>query len=80
VKTAGIEAQINFWDDFVEKNTIKDAMYPQFNNFAVDSHDLREEFMVEGKASLTELHEIRDRLVLSGSFDITSFDSENRFG
>ena len=80
VKTAGIEAQINFWDDFVEKNTINDAMYPQFNNFAVDSHDLREKFIVEGKASLTELHEIKDRLVLAGSFNITSFDSENRFG
>lgn len=80
VKTAGVEAQINFWDDFIEKNTIEDEMHPQFNNFASDTHILKDEFKFEGETTLAELHKIRDKLSLSGVFDITSFDSANRFG
>jgi hypothetical protein len=80
VKTAGIEAQINFWDDFVEKNTIKDEMHPQINNFAKDTHDLRELLQIEAEATMEELHEIRERFVISGAFDITTFDSANSFG
>ncbi|WP_455392285.1 hypothetical protein [[Eubacterium] cellulosolvens] len=80
VKTAGVEAQINFWDDFVEKISIKDEMYPQFNNVSEEAHTLNEELTMEGTATLLELHEIRDRLDIAGAFDITTFDSENRFG
>jgi len=80
VKTAGVEAQINFWDDFIEKNKIRDEFHPQFNNFEKDAHEVGEELTIIGEASLEELHEITDKLIISGAFDITSFDSENRFG
>lgn len=80
VKTAGVEAQINFWDDFVEKITIKDEVRPQFNNISEDAHALKEELTIESEATLHELHEIKDRLDIAGAFDITTFDSENRFG
>ncbi len=79
VKTAGVEAQINFWDDFIETNSIIDEIHPQFNNFASDTHTLKEEFNIVGSAALGEIHEIKDQLIIAGAFDITSFDSENRF-
>lgn len=80
VKTAGVEAQINFWDDFIEKITINDEVHPQFNNISEDAHTLKEELIIEGEATLHEVHEIKDKLDLAGAFDITSFDSGNRFG
>jgi hypothetical protein len=80
VKTAGVEAQINFWDDFIEKNSIKDEIHPQFNNFAQDAHELTEELMFEADATIPELHEIKDKLIVAGAFDVTTFDSANRFG
>jgi hypothetical protein len=80
VKTAGVEAQINFWDDFIEKNSITDEMHPQFNNFASDSHELGEELQIEADTTLSEIHEIKDDLIVAGAFDITTFDSANRFG
>ena len=80
VKTAGVEAQINFWDDFVEKNSITDEMFPQFNNFATDGHALSEDLIIEADTTLDEMHEVKDKLIVAGAFDITTFDSANRFG
>jgi hypothetical protein len=80
VKTAGVEAQINFWDDFTELNFIKDEIIPQINHITEDKQEISDDFNFEGEASFAELHEIKDDFVFAGTFDITSFDSENRFG
>ncbi len=80
VKTAGVEAQINFWDDFSEINRIKDEIHPQFNNTSRDAHIVEEDFTLESTSAIDEKHEIRDELIIAGTFDITTFDSENRFG
>jgi hypothetical protein len=80
VKTAGIDAQINFWDDFIEQNNIWDEMLPQLNNETSDKHEILETFEIIGEAAFKEAHWIRDDFSFTGAFDITSFDSENRFG
>ncbi len=80
VKTAGIDAQINFWDDFTERNSISDEMWPQINNLNKESHKVKEYFEVLGKATFQETNTIKDDFSFNGAFDITSFDSENRFG
>jgi hypothetical protein len=80
VKTAGVDAQINFWDDFTEQNQIKDRMRPQLNHFNFDKMKIGEQFEITGEANFTELHKIKDDFSFTGAFDITSFDSENRFG
>jgi hypothetical protein len=80
VKTAGVDAQINFWDDFTELNSIKDEIHPQINSTSKDKQRVEEEFSLIGEAIFGELHRIKDEIIISGAFDITSFDSENRFG
>ena len=80
VKTAGVDAQINFWDDFIERNSIYDAIHPQINNITEDKHQIEEKFNLTGEGIFQEQHTIKDRFSTQGAFDITSFDSENRFG
>jgi hypothetical protein len=80
VKTAGVEAQINFWDDFIEKNEIKDDVHPQVNAVSEDRQIQKEEFELSGEATFSEIHKIKEDFSFSGTFDITTYDSENRFG
>lgn len=80
VKTAGVDGQINFWDDFTELNPIKDEITPQINNITIEKQRVEEEFNLIGEASFVELNTIKDEICITGAFDITSFDSENRFG
>lgn len=80
VKTAGVEAQINFWDDFVEVTTIKDEIMPQVNHTTEEKHDIGDDYEFQGETTFSELHKIRDRFSVTGTFDFTTFDSENRFG
>jgi len=80
VKTAGVEGQINFWDDFIELNDIKDEITPQINNITKEKHEVSVDFVFEGETSFRELHAIKESFSVCGTFDITTFDSENRFG
>jgi hypothetical protein len=80
VKTAGVDAHINFWDDFVEQNIILDKMLPQLNSETSDKHEISEIFAILGEMAFIETNRIRDDFSFTGAFDITSFDSENRFG
>jgi hypothetical protein len=80
VKTAGVEAQINFWDDFIESTSIRDEILAQLNKITEEKHELGEDFEFQGETSFFELHKIKDKFSVAGTFDITTFDSENRFG
>jgi hypothetical protein len=80
VKTAGVDGQINFWDDFTEANYIRDQILPQINSTSSEKQTVGEDFEMTGEAQFVELHKINDDFSFTGAFDITSFDSENRFG
>ncbi len=80
VKTAGVDAQINFWDDFTEKVVIKDEVKAQVNSISKEKQKVLEKFELEGQVAFDEHHQISEKFIITGAFDLTTFDSENRFG
>ena len=73
---------IDLWGDldFIELNDIKDEITPQINNITKEKHKVSVDLVFEGETSFHELHLIKEAFSVCGTFDITTFDSENRFG
>jgi hypothetical protein len=80
VKAAGVRALIAYKQTFKEEQeqsvTLKRLELQSFKQ----SHDITDHFEIDSRQSNREIHEIADKLILSGRFDYTYFDSLNKFG
>ncbi len=81
VKSAGVKANINFYDNFTEKNTVRDqGIEPSFGIHHTDRETLGEELEMNVVMEFCEQQTLGDRIYSCGVFDITEFDSANVWG
>jgi len=81
VKSAGVMANINFYDIFTEKNTLRDhGVEPSIGIHHTDYETLGEDLGMNVVMEFCERQTSCDRLYSCGVFDITKFDSANAWG
>ncbi|MEN8218506.1 MAG: hypothetical protein ABFS56_19485 [Pseudomonadota bacterium] len=79
VKAAGVHALIAYKQTFKEEQEQSVTLRLEIQSFK-QSHDITDHFEIDSRQSNREIHEIADKLILSGRFDYTYFDSLNKFG
>ena len=81
VKNAGVMANINFYDNFIEKNRIRDlALQPVLAMQYRENSQQKEELELRTESVSRERQDSRDELHSCGVFNITEFDSQNTWG
>ena len=81
VKSAGVRANINFYDNFTEKNTLGDhGVEPAIGIHHTEQETLGEELEMNVVIEFCERQTLDDRFYSCGVFDITEFDSANAWG
>lgn len=81
VKSAGVMANINFYDHFTEKNLSKDlGPVPVVGADLSEDAGQNEDLTIETEANIRDKQRCSDEIHSCGVFDITEFDSSNAWG
>ncbi len=80
VKTAGVLANVNYWDDFSEANTMEEEFKPQVNTINDEEMDANVSCKMDSEWRLRDTVEMKDEFAACGAFGITTFNSDNGFG
>ena len=78
VKSAGVMANVNFFDNFVEKNRVRDlGMQPVLTMQCREDSRQKEELKVRAETVYRERQGSKDEMHSCGVFNMTEFDSQN---
>ncbi|MBN1480104.1 hypothetical protein EH223_19280 [candidate division KSB1 bacterium] len=78
-RAAGVEGSLQFSLNFFERHNPKEIFIMEGEHAALENESMRESLLVSSVNELDEHHLARDRFVIGGVYDISTFDTEHGF-